>query len=38
MSAKYPFVSIILAYNEEKYSKKCIESLISQTYLVELME
>ena len=38
MNAK-PFVSIILpAYNEEKYIRECIESLIAQTYPRELME
>lgn len=39
MVKEYPFVSVVLpAYNEEKYIKNCIESLIAQTYPREYME
>lgn len=39
MSANTPFVSIILpAYNEEKFIRDCIGSLIAQTYPRESME
>ncbi|SKA62889.1 Glycosyl transferase family 2 [Eubacterium uniforme] len=39
MEYKYPFVSVILpTYNEEKYIKCCIQSLINQTYPLEYME
>ena len=39
MKNECPFVSVVLpAYNEEKYIKSCIESLIRQTYPRDKME
>lgn len=39
MKSGYPFVSVVLpAYNEERYIKACIESLINQTYPRDYME
>lgn len=39
MNQGYPFVSVVLpAYNEERYIRTCIESLINQTYPRDCME
>ena len=39
MTNNRPFISLIIpVYNEEKYIRSCIESLINQTYPKHLME
>ena len=39
MSGKHPFISIVMPlYNEEKYIRNCIESLLEQDYPLEKME
>lgn len=39
MKQGYPFVSVVLpTYNEERYIRACIESLINQTYPRDYME